>query len=189
MYPSSSSPTARTITNPILKDEVTFLQTSQESNGRYSLVEVRLASGGGTPLHYHRDFSEEFVCLEGEVSIQLEKQIIRLQPGEAATVPVGKAHRFFNPSPQPCRFACRITPGFPGFEQFLQIVYGLAHDGQVNGQAMPKNPFALGYVLLISGTYMSGLMAAMQPVLSWLGRQAIKQGLGDALQQRYITIK
>lgn len=186
---SAASPTPRTITNPILKDEVTFLQTSQETSGRYSLVEVLLAPAGGNPLHYHREFSEEFVCLEGELSVELEKQIIRLKPGESAMVAVGKPHRFFNQSDQPCRFECRITPGFPGFEQFLQIVYGLAHDRQVNGQAMPKNPFALGYVLLISGTYMSGLMAALQPVLSWLGRQAIKRGLGDALQQRYITIK
>ncbi|AUD02071.1 cupin domain-containing protein [Spirosoma pollinicola] len=189
MQPSIPSSASRTITNPVLKDEVTFLQTSQESNGRHSLVEVFLSPGGGNPLHYHRDFAEEFVCLEGELSIQLEKQIIQLKPGESAIVPVNKAHRFFNQSTQPCRFECRITPGFPGFEQFLQIVYGLAHDGQVNGQAMPKNPFALGYVILISGTYMSGLMAVLQPILTWLGRQAIKRGLGRELQGRYIKIQ
>ena len=180
---------SRTITNPILKDKVTFLETSQESNGRHSLVEVFLSPGGGNPVHYHRDFSEEFVCLEGELSIQLDKQIIRLEPGESATVPVNRPHRFFNQSLQPCRFECRITPGFPGFEQFLQIVYGLAHDGQVNGQAMPKNPFALGYVILISGTYMTGLMAVLQPLLTWLGHQAIKKGLSNELQHRYITIQ
>lgn len=187
---SSIPPSAsRIITNPILKDEVTFLETSRESNGRHSLVEVFLSPGGGNPLHYHRDFSEEFVCLEGELSVQLDKQFIRLKPGESATIPVHRLHRFFNQSAQPCRFECRITPGFPGFEQFLQIVYGLAHDGQVSGQAMPKNPFALGYVILISGTYMTGAMAVLQPVLTWLGHRAIKRGLGNELQQRYITIQ
>ena len=184
----ASLPLRRTITNPILKDEVTFLETSRESKGRHSLVEVLLVPGGGTPLHYHRDFSEEFICLEGELSIQLDKQILRLKPGESATAPVKSLHRFFNQSTQPCRFECRITPGFPGFEEFLQIVYGLAQDGKVSAQAMPKNPFELGYVILISGTYMTGLMAVFQPVLSWLGRQAIKKGIGAELQRRYITI-
>ena len=183
------SPASRTITNPILKDEVTFLETSHESNGRHSLVEVLLSPGGGNPVHYHNDFSEEFVCLEGELSIQLNKQIIRLKPGESATAPVHTPHRFFNQSSRPCRFQCRITPGFPGFEQFLQIVYGLAHDGKVSAQAMPKNPYELGYLILISGTYMTGLMAVVQPVLTWLGGRAIKKGIGADLQRRYITIE
>ncbi len=185
----ASLPIRRTITNPVLKDEVTFLETSWESKGRHSLVEVLLAPGGGNPLHYHRDFAEEFVCLEGELSIQLNKQIIRLMPGESAVAPVQCLHRFFNQSAQFCRFECRITPGFPGFEEFLQIVYGLAHDGRVSGQAMPKNPLELGYVILISGTYMTGSMAVFQPVLSWLGRQAIKKGIGAELQRRYTTIR
>ncbi|WP_375446257.1 cupin domain-containing protein [uncultured Fibrella sp.] len=189
MPPLSHPPNSRKITNPVLKDEVVFIETSQESNGRHSLVEVLLSPGGGNPLHYHREFAEEFVCLEGELSVQLDKEIIRLKVGESATVPVHRLHRFFNQSAEPCRFECRITPGFPGFEQFLQIVYGLAHDGQVNRQAMPKNPFALGYVILISGTYMSGLMAALQPALTWLGRQAVKRGIGSTLQQRYVSIE
>ncbi len=189
MQARSPLPASRTITNPILNDAVTFIETSQESKGRHSLVEVILSPGGGNPVHYHTDFSEEFICLEGELSIQLDQQIIRLKPGESAIAPIHTPHRFFNQSSQPCRFECRITPGFPGFEQFLQIVYGLAHDGKVSGQAMPKNPYELGYVILISGTYMKGLMAVFQPVLMWLGRQAIKKGIGPALQRRYITIQ
>ncbi|GAB3044244.1 cupin domain-containing protein [Spirosoma pulveris] len=179
---------SRTIINPILKDEVVFLETSHESNGRHTLVEVSLSAGGGNPLHYHESFSEEFICLEGELSIQLEDQIIRLKPGESATAPALSKHRFFNQSKQSCRFQCRIAPGCPGFEQTLQITYGLARDGQSNGQGMPKSLYALGYTVMISGTCLTGTMSLLQPLLNWLGRQAIKKGIAADLQRHYLNI-
>lgn len=178
----------RTIINPVLKDEVIFLETSRESNGAQTLVEVTLAAGGGNPLHYHEDFSEEFTCLEGELSIQLGQQIIRLKPGESATAPAFSKHRFFNQIQQPCRFRCRIAPGCPGFEQTLQIMYGLARDGQSNAHGIPKSPYALGYTVMIGGTYMTGWMALLQPVLHWLGRQAVRKGIAAELQRRYLTV-
>ncbi|CCH52381.1 hypothetical protein BN8_01380 [Fibrisoma limi BUZ 3] len=186
--PAATTISSRTITNPILKDEVVFLETSRESGGRHTLVEVTLSAGGGNPLHYHEDFSEEFTCLEGELSIQVGSRIIRLKPGESALAPVRSKHRFFNQSQAPCRFQCRIAPGCPGFEQTLQISYGLARDGQSNAQGMPKNPYALGYSVMISGTYLTGWMSVMQPLLNWLGRQAIKKGIAADLQRRYLTI-
>jgi quercetin dioxygenase-like cupin family protein len=185
---TAASKASRTIINPILKDEVVFLETSHESNGRHTLVEVTLSASGGNPLHFHEGFSEEFTCLEGELSIQLDDQTIRLQPGESATAPALSKHRFFNQSKESCRFQCRITPGCPGFEQTLQITYGLARDGQSNAQGMPKSLYALGYTVMISGTCLTGTMSVLQPVLNWLGRQAIKKGIAAELQRRYITI-
>ncbi|UHG94304.1 cupin domain-containing protein [Spirosoma oryzicola] len=179
---------SRTIINPILKDEVIFLETSRESNGYHTLVEVTLSAGGGNPLHYHEDFSEEFTCLEGELSIQVGDQIIRLKPGESATAPAYSKHRFFNQSAQSCRFQCRIAPGCPGFEQTLQITYGLARDGQSTAQGMPKSLYALGYTVMISGTYLVGWMSVLQPVLNWLGRRAVKKGIAAELQRRYLTV-
>lgn len=180
--------TTRTVTNPIMKDEVTFLETSSESGGRHTLVDVKLAPGGGVDLHYHTDFAEEFICLEGELSIQVDDYITRLTPGESAMAPVRSKHRFFNQSNQPCRFQCRIAPGFPGFEQSVQIAYGLVRDGKTNAKGMPTNLFALGYIVMISGTYLPGWMAAILPLMNWLGRQAIKRGIAAELQRRYLTV-
>ncbi|GAB3946399.1 hypothetical protein GCM10028805_16860 [Spirosoma harenae] len=192
MQPTKTSVTAptklRTIVNPILKDEVIFLETSRESNGYQTLVEVTLSAGGGNPLHYHEEFSEEFTCLEGELSIQLGSQIIRLKPGQSATAPAYSKHRFFNQSTESCRFQCRIAPGCPGFEQLLQITYGLAKDGLSNAQGMPKSPYVLGYIMMISGTCMTGWMSMLQPILTWFGRQAVKKGIAADLQRRYMTV-
>jgi quercetin dioxygenase-like cupin family protein len=187
--PKPKSVASRTIINPILKDEVIFLETSRESNGYHTLVEVTLSAGGGNPLHFHEEFSEEFTCLEGELSIQVDDQIIRLKPGESATAPAYSKHRFFNQTNQACRFQCRIAPGCPGFEQTLQITYGLARDGQSNSQGMPKSLYALGYTVMISGTCLTGWMSALQPLLHWFGRQATKKGIAADLQRRYLTIQ
>ncbi len=46
---------SRKIYNPIQQDCVTFLKTSAETDGEYTLVEVELADGGG--LHYHKTYS------------------------------------------------------------------------------------------------------------------------------------
>ncbi|GGB96811.1 cupin domain-containing protein [Dyadobacter sediminis] len=179
---------ARTITNPLMKDEVVFLETSRESGGRYTLVEVSLAAGAGNPLHYHDDFSEEFTCISGELSIELNGKIIRLSAGETAVAPARSKHRFFNQSQSECRFQCRIAPGCPGFEQTLQITYGLARDGKTNKQGVPQSPLILGYMFLISGTRLTGMMSAIEPLLKWFGRRAIAKGIAADLQRRYITI-
>ncbi|GAB3949657.1 hypothetical protein GCM10028805_26280 [Spirosoma harenae] len=187
--PSRAGPTVgRTITNPILKEDTIFLEISRENGGRHTLIDVLLSKGAGNPMHYHDDVSEEFTCLEGELSIQIGKQVIRLKPGESITAPARSKHRFFNQSGESCRFQCRFTPGFPGFEQSLQISYGLARDGKTTARGMPKNLYTIGYLVLISGTYLTGGMAFFQPLLNWLGRQAIKNGVAADLQRRYLAV-
>jgi hypothetical protein len=49
---------SRTIYNPVQRDSVVFLETVSETNGKYTLVEVELAAGGGVGLHYHKTYSE-----------------------------------------------------------------------------------------------------------------------------------
>jgi len=42
------------IYHPIHQDWVTFLRTTEETNGAYLLIEIELAPRGGNPLHRHR---------------------------------------------------------------------------------------------------------------------------------------
>jgi hypothetical protein len=41
--------------HPIQKDYATFLQTSEEMGGEYTLIEVEVAPGGGNEPHYRQD--------------------------------------------------------------------------------------------------------------------------------------
>ena len=56
----------RTFVNPAINDAATFMETSSETNGAYTLVEITLGKSDGPPLHYHKTFSEKF---EGNKSI------------------------------------------------------------------------------------------------------------------------
>ena len=141
---------SRKIYNPIQKDHVTFIKTSAETNGAYTLVEVELANGCGVGLHYHKTYSEKFDCLEGEVQIVLGKQVHTLQPGRSATAEPHINHLFRNRSGKACKFRVELRPASRGFEQSLQIGYGLANDGLVKSNGFPKDKLALrGYLISV----------------------------------------
>src|SRR5882757_1120950 len=94
----------RKIYNPIQKDTVTFLKTSTDTHGEYTLAEVELADGGGVGLHYHKTYAEAFECTEGEVQVKLGKTLHTLQAGQAATAHPNINHLFRNRSGKPCKF-------------------------------------------------------------------------------------
>ena len=70
----------RRIYNPVQKDYVTFIKTSAETNGEFTLVEVELAPQGGVGIHYHKTYSERFDCLEGELKVQAGKTVYTPPP-------------------------------------------------------------------------------------------------------------
>src|SRR5688572_25596912 len=111
----------RKIYNPIQKDYVTFLKTSDDTNGEYTLVKVELADGGGVGIHFHKTYSERFECLEGELEVILGKELHQLQHGQAATADKNVNHLFRNRSGETCTFLCELRPASKGFEQSLQI--------------------------------------------------------------------
>src|SRR5882762_8857433 len=117
---------ARRIYNPVQRDYVTFLKTAEETNGESTLVEVELAPKGGVGLHYHKTYSEKFDCLDGELKVQAGKAIHTLLKGQSVTAYPNINHRFFNTSDQVCKFQVELRPACRGFEQSLQVGYGLA---------------------------------------------------------------
>jgi quercetin dioxygenase-like cupin family protein len=133
----------RKIFNPIQQDQLIFLKTHADSGGEYTLVEVELADGGGVGLHYHKTYAEKFACLEGEVQVQLGKSLLKLVPGHSATAKPMVNHLFRNRSGKPCRFTAELRPASKGFEQSLQIGYGLAIDGLCKPNGFPKDKMAL----------------------------------------------
>jgi quercetin dioxygenase-like cupin family protein len=178
----------RAIYNPVQKDTAIFLETLQESNGRHTLIEVEVAPHGGVGVHYHKTYAETFECLEGELKIQLGKKIFTLRPGDGqATALPNTLHRWFNTSGKKCRFRVTVTPGCRGFEESLQIAYGLARDGKVNKSGMPKLSH-LGILLLLSESKLPGWQGLLEKGLLWVGKRAGKKGITDDLRERYVKI-
>lgn len=146
----------RKIYNPIQKDTVIFLKTTADTNSEYTLVEVELADGGGVGLHYHKTYSEKFSCLEGEVQVQLGKTLHKLHAGDTAAASPNVNHLFRNRSGKPCRFQVELRPASRGFEQSLQIGYGLATDGLCKPNGFPKDKLALAWLFDISESNLPG---------------------------------
>ena len=114
----------RTIVNPIIKDTVTFLQTTEESGGKLIEAIITLMPGGGNPLHYHKSYSETFTAIEGELGVKLGKRkTMILKEGETHVVKPMELHSFFNPTDREIKFNVKVEPALLGFEQALRILY------------------------------------------------------------------
>jgi quercetin dioxygenase-like cupin family protein len=88
---------------------------SEETGGQGSLIEIQVdADFAGPPLHVH-DFDEAFHVLEGELTFQVEQDLITKLSGEFAFVPRGVPHTLANRSGEPARYLLICTPA--GFER------------------------------------------------------------------------
>lgn len=95
---------------------VTFLATSEETGGQFSLMESVLRKGATTVFHTHRE-DESFYMLEGEVSYYLGDRVLAATTGTFLTVPRGVSHSFLVVS-ETARVLTLFTPG--GYEGFFR---------------------------------------------------------------------
>lgn len=176
----------RKVYNPIQRDYVTFLKTADETNGEYTLVEVELALKGGVGLHKHKTYLEKFDCLTGELKVQLGNKIHTLTSGMSATAFPSIDHRFFNSSDDVCTFRVELRPGNKGFEQSLQIGYGLARDGETRKNGIPKSKYALAWLFDISESNLPGWMSMFEWILRRHARKAVEVGIDKHLTEKYV---
>lgn len=177
----------RTFANPAINDSATFLKTSAETDGVYTLIEIDLGKSEGPPLHYHNAFSEKFMVQEGILYLQVGKEKKTLKVGEAVTVPAGTPHRFYNETDDPVNFLITLHPGHTGMENFIKIFYGLAADGLTDKKGKPKNFAHLAVALVMSDSNAPGWMSLLAPVIRGVAKRAKKNGTEKWLLDRYCS--
>ncbi len=181
------SDVGRVIESPILKDRITFLKTTEETQGEYLLFQVELSPGGGVLMHYHTTFTERFEVSEGELTVDLGGKRLRLEAGQSAVASPYAVHRFSNESAGRVTFLAEVRPARQ-FEKNLRITYGLARDGKTNEKGIPKNLLHLAVSFQLADTYLPGFPAWMQRIpfapLAIIARLA---GVDRALA-RYLVI-
>ncbi len=65
----------RTVKNKVTGEQITFLETAEEMNGRYLSIEVSLPpQGDGPSLHIHDEFEEEFEVISGRLTVTIRKE-------------------------------------------------------------------------------------------------------------------
>ena len=67
----------RTIENPIIRDKIAFVRTTEETGGGVSEIIVELSVGGGNEPHYHTTFAESFTPIEGELLAPVFRWVAR----------------------------------------------------------------------------------------------------------------
>ncbi|HEY9720387.1 MAG TPA: cupin domain-containing protein [Oscillatoriaceae cyanobacterium] len=177
--------TDRTIRNPVEGIVATFHETARDTNGALTRIEFQVQPGGGPPLHYHTEFDEEIVALEGPLAVTIGKETRVLQTGERVSIPRGVPHTWRNATADEVSFEARMVPATHGFENVLRALAGLAQDGELNQAALPKDFKTLALLASWGDTHLPGPMGMLAPMLGWMARRAEKSGLGDRLRQRY----
>lgn len=176
----------RRIHSPVQQDTAIFLETAAESGGRRTLLEIELAPGGSNAPHRHLSYDERFVALEGELTVRVDGLLHVLQPGDEATARAGVVHCFANETDEPVRFQVALAPGHRGFEQALQIGYGLAQDGLTNDNGIPKSLVHAGLLMQMGEMRVTGPMRALTPLLGLLARWGRRRGADAVLIERYV---
>lgn len=175
----------RRIVNTHQNDAVTFLETSAETGGERTLGELEIGPGGKVAPHYHRSYSETFTVTEGRMTIEVDGVRRELAPGDEVTVAPGQLHAWSNPTAERAVGLVELRPGQPGFEQGLRVAYGLANDGRVLKNGMPRNPLHTALLLEWGDSCLPGAYAALERVFRLLARLARHRGVDRALLERY----
>src|SRR3712207_5756305 len=157
--------------HPIQKDYATFLETSEESGGERTLIEVEVAPGGGNDPHYHKTYDEHFEVLDGALEGLVGRATVTLRPGEKAVAPRNTLHRFRNTTEEPARFLVELRPGHGGFEKAIRVVYGLASDGLVSANGTPRNLYHMALLMEWSEIRLPGIYTVAEPLFRLLARR------------------
>lgn len=175
----------RRIYHPIQKDYATFLETSEESGGEHTLIEIEVAPGGGTTPHYHLTYAEHFEVISGALEVMVGGETRTLTAGEEAVAPKNTLHNFHNATDEPTTFLIELRPGSSGFEKALRVAYGLASDGLSNSKGLPKNLYHTALLFEWGEGRLPGIFALLEPLFGLLARRARRKGIDRQLEARY----
>ena len=84
------------------------------TNGQFGLFEWNMQAGkGGAEPHFHKNISESFFVIEGEVRLFDGKKWVTARVGDFLYVPQGGVHGFRNESGEAASMLIFFTPGAP----------------------------------------------------------------------------
>lgn len=94
---------------------IRMLASSAETNGAWSLVEIKEMPGYHTNLHQHNHTDEAFYVLEGVLTVKFQNKISEYPAGSYVLIPRGTPHAQGNRGKVPVKLLLTMTPG--GFER------------------------------------------------------------------------
>jgi mannose-6-phosphate isomerase-like protein (cupin superfamily) len=153
------------IYNPVTKEYITFLRTTDETNGETLEFECRVAPDGiPLPPHVHETQEERFEVLSGTLGVMLGGKKFELRSGDKAILPARVKHQWWNAGDTEVAFRVEAEPA-RNLEAVLEANAGMAISGKLGGKrAMPKNPFLLADMGRLGETYLPVVPIWMQKI-------------------------
>lgn len=104
----------------VAEELMTFVASSEDTDGRYALTDSTVPPGGEAPPHLHHREDEAFWVLEGDLEIMAGEQKFEAGAGSFVHLPRGIAHAYKNIGATPARFLTLMVPA--GLERFFEEV-------------------------------------------------------------------
>ncbi|WP_026730852.1 cupin domain-containing protein [Fischerella sp. PCC 9605] len=106
----------------------TFKVTGKDTNGHFGLFEFVMEPGteGASP-HLHKQLTEMFYVVDGEVELLLDRRKVIASPGTFMLVPENTPHGFSNPGHKPATLLIMFCPA-DSREKYFQGLAELTKD-------------------------------------------------------------
>lgn len=98
--------------------KVRFIASSEETNGRWAVLEVTERPGYKTPVHRHNYTEESFYVMEGVLTVKINDKTSEYAAGSYVLIPRGTPHAQGNLGKVPVKHLLTVMPG--GFEIFFR---------------------------------------------------------------------
>ncbi|SOD92807.1 quercetin 2,3-dioxygenase [Spirosoma fluviale] len=97
-----------------------IMSDNASTNGKLLVVMTEGPAGDMIGKHYHREHTEMFCCVDGMMSMWLNKSLLDIHPGDYVAVPAGAIHAY-QLRRNYTRFVGMLTPGI--FEDFFRSAH------------------------------------------------------------------
>jgi mannose-6-phosphate isomerase-like protein (cupin superfamily) len=120
------------ITNPLVGQNIKFLQTAKDTEGKLLEMEASYRPfSKEPPPHYHPYQEEDFTIIKGKMTVRLEGKILLLNENDILHIPTNTVHSMWNNSGSTAVINWKVQPALDT-EYFFENASGLASDKKRN---------------------------------------------------------
>ncbi|SDD93783.1 cupin domain-containing protein [Niabella drilacis] len=128
----------KTIQNSSTGQNIRFLQTGKDTNGKLLEMETIFSAYSKEPLaHYHPYQIEDFTVLSGELTVRIDGHLTVMKEGQQLHIPARKIHAMWNNSASKTVVNWKVRPAMDT-EHLLETVTGLANEGKTDKDGVPN---------------------------------------------------
>jgi quercetin dioxygenase-like cupin family protein len=126
-----------TFENPLTGITGTVLAGCEDTGGRRNRTELVLPPGARLlPAHAHPGADEHLRVVAGRIALRAGGERRELGPGDAADIPAGTVHDWWNAGEDEARVVLDTAPG-ARFEALMTTLLALVHEGRTNAAGTP----------------------------------------------------